>query len=268
MATNIRSRIHRVLWPSSRSDPTTLVINKLLAALIVLNVVAVIAQSVQEIELTFAGFLEAFEYFSVAVFTVEYVLRLWACTENERYQRPIVGRLRYLISFFAVVDLLAIAPFYLPFVIAVDLRFVRGLRLFRMVRMFKLGRYSRAVKTLGRVLYASREELVVTLFAIVFLLVITSCLMYCIEKDAQPEAFSSIPAAMWSTLSTVGYGDIYPLTILGKILAAGVAFLGIALFALPAGIITSAFMTEIALEKAVRQITCPHCGREFSASKG
>ena len=153
----------------------------------------------------------------------------------------------------AIIDLLAILPFYLPMIIPLDLRFIRAVRLFRLFRLFKMGRYSKAVFILKKVLKEKKEELVLIIFVIFLLLIIFSSLMYFIEKEAQPEAFSNIPEAMWwgiITLTTVGYGDVYPITPLGKILGALIAFLGIGMFALPAGILGSG-LVEIVRKKEI-----------------
>jgi voltage-gated potassium channel len=207
------------------------------------------------------GLFRAFEIFSVAIFTVEYLLRLWSCTAAEKYSWPLMGRLRFTFTPLAIVDLLAILPFYLPQV-DIDLRFVRIVRLFRIA---KVGRYSRALSTFGRVAAAKRAELIAILSILVILLILASSLMYYAENDAQPDRFSSIPAAMWwgiATLTTIGYGDIYPITGVGKLLAGFVAVLGVGMFALPTGILGAAFVEEIQSAKRKRSI-CPHCGREI-----
>lgn len=153
----------------------------------------------------------------------------------------------------AMIDLFAILPFYLPMIIPLDLRFIRAVRLFRLFRLFKIGRYSKALSLLKKVLKDKKEELILIIFVVFLLLIIFSSLMYFIEKEAQPEAFSSIPEAMWwgiITLTTVGYGDVYPITPLGKILGALIAFLGIGMFALPAGILGSG-LVEVVRKKEV-----------------
>ena len=139
------------------------------------------------------------------------------------------------------------------------------MRLIRLFRLFKLGRYSAAIKLFGRVLKAKREELFITAFAIFIILTISSSLLYYVEHKAQPEVFSSIPAAMWwgvATLTTVGYGDIYPITTLGKFLGAIISLLGIGLFAMPAGILSAGFIEEIRKTKETAK-TCPHCGEKL-----
>ena len=156
-------------------------------------------------------------------------------------------------SFLGVVDLFAIFPFYLPFVFPIDLRIIRLLRIVRMFRVFKMGRYSVALQTLGRVLKAKRAELTMTLSVTAILLIISGSLMYYVENPAQPEVFSSIPQALWggvATLTTVGYGDVYPITAIGKLLAAIIAVLGVGLFALPAGILGSGFVEDLKKKKS------------------
>lgn len=213
---------------------------------------------------TSAG-LRYFEVFSVAVFTVEYLARLWVCTLDPRYGGAVRGRLRYARTPLAVIDLLAILPFYLPFFVAMDLRYLRALRLFRLFRILKMARYSVSLAIMARVVVRSREELLSTLFSAAVLLVIAASLMYHVEHDAQPGLFTSIPASMWwgvATLTTVGYGDMYPITPLGKLLAAMMAVVAVGAFALPAGILSSGFMEEIQALRRARQGTrhCPHCG--------
>lgn len=164
----------------------------------------------------------------------------------------------------ALIDLLAIIPFYLPFFVP-DLRFVRIIRLFRILRILKLGRYSKALQTFGNVLKRKKEDLAIALSTLLVLLVFAASLIYIVEHQAQPEVFSSIPAAMWwavVTLTTVGYGDVYPVTIVGKLLGAGIAVLGIGLFALPVGILASGFAEEIKGDD--NNPTCPHCGKKIS----
>ena len=236
-----------------------------LYTLIVLNVIAVIAESVTSVYEANQLLFNTFELVSVAVFTVEYLLRLWSCTSMQEYRKPILGRIIYALTPLAIIDLVAILPFYLPMLFAIDLRFIRILRLFRMFRILKLGRYSRSLKLLITVLRNKREELAITLFALVVLIVLAACLMYFAEEEAQPEVFSSIPDTMWLaviTLTTVGYGDLYPVTIAGKILASVIAMLGIGIFALPAGILSAGFVEETSKSK-MESRHCPNCGAKL-----
>ena len=225
-----------------------------LFALVILNVVASIVGTVAEVEARFGRELAVFETISVATFTVEYVVRLWMARR----------RVRYILSPLALIDLAAILPFYLPF-LGVDLRFARALRLLRLFRMAKVTRYVRALDVFGEVARAKREELVIAVSVMAILLVCASSVIYFAEHDAQPQVFSSIPASMWwsaATLTTVGYGDVYPVTPLGRLVAAVVAVLGIGFFALPTAILGAGFMEVVSHRRNPPR--CPHCGESIS----
>lgn len=255
----MKRRLYEILEVSNPSDKVGRFLNVGIMSLIALNVLAVILETMPAVADKFAVEFKIFELVSVVVFTIEYALRLWACTADNRYSGSISGRLRYSFTAMALIDLLAILPFYLPMMMGLDLRFVRALRLIRIFRVFKIGRYSDSFGTLGDVLRSKKEELLITTFTLLVLLILSSSIMYHIEHEAQSEAFSSIPTTMWwgvVTLTTVGYGDVSPVTPLGKIVGAIIAILGIGMFAMPAGIIASGFA------KALGQRTskCPHCG--------
>lgn len=244
-----------------------------LMGLIFLNIFFVIIGTVDSIARQYDFLLKGFEIFSVIFFTAEYILRVWTCTLYHQYAHPIWGRIRYILTPLAIIDLLAIAPFYLPLLFP-DLRFLRAIRLFRLFRLLKMGRYSQTLKGLVRVLKAKREDLVISFFTIFILLVFSSSLIYFIEHEVQPEAFPNIPASMWwgvVTLTTVGYGDVYPITPIGKVLGAALAILGIGIFALPAGILASGFAEELEKrqkrrsrsQQVVTEKICPHCGQRL-----
>lgn len=264
MTHKMKNRINRILNAVSSDEPYSLIFHIFIIALILLNVLAVIFETVEGIAHSHKTFFRSFEVFSVTVFTIEYLLRLWVCNINDKYKIPVIGKIRFALTPMALIDLMAILPFYLPVIIPADLRFIRILRLSRMLRLFKMGRYSNSLKTLGGILKDKKEELIMTMISILVLLVIASSLMYFVENKAQPQAFSSIPAAMWwgvSTLTTVGYGDIYPVTPLGKFLGAIIAIFGIGMFAIPAGIVASGFAEKV--RKTHEKLkTCPHCGKD------
>ena len=237
--------------------------------LIVLNIFAVILETVKTIYDSFHHLFRYFEIFSVIVFTIEYALRVWTCTINNKYKNPITGRIKFVLSPLALVDLFAFLPFYIPMVIPFDLRFLRAFRLLRLIRVLKIGRYSESVKLFGRVLNAKKAELFTAIFVIFILLIISSSLLYYVEHEAQPDKFKNIPEAMWwgvVTLTTVGYGDIYPITPLGKFFASLISLLGIGLFAMPTGILSAGFVEEIKTKKLVMD-KCPHCGEDLNENK-
>ncbi|MDZ7620503.1 MAG: ion transporter [Patescibacteria group bacterium] len=241
--------------------------NVAMLTLIFLNVVAVIAGSVAAIEARFGGILAVFEVVSVFIFSVEYLARLWSCTVDPRYSRPIIGRLRWALRPMSIIDLLAIVPFYLPFCGA-DLRSLRVLRLLRVIRIAKLGRYYSSLDLIKHVFQAKKEELVLTSVLMCLLLIVSASLLYYCENETQPEAFSSIPATMWwavATLTTVGYGDMYPITLMGRLCASVIAILGIGMFALPTGILGAGFVEAVQKVKSPHPPeTCPHCGKELT----
>jgi len=265
MYQKIKKRVFEIIERASPDDLPSKIFDISIMLLISSNVTAVILETVKSLSVRYILLFRGFEVFSVIAFTVEYGLRLWSCTTDKKFDSPVLGRIRFAVTPLALVDLVAILPFYLPMVFPVDLRFIRAIRLFRLFRIFKLGRYSESMKTFGNVLKAKKEELFITIFVVFILLIIASSLMYFIENVAQPEVFSSIPAAMWwgvATLTTVGYGDVYPVTPLGKVLGAIIAILGIGMFALPAGILGSGFVEEIQ-KRQRRQEICPHCGKNI-----
>ncbi len=265
MSKKVKNRLYEILEIASADDLPSRLFDIFIMTLISLNVIVVILETVESFSSQYMLFFWIFEIFSVSVFTIEYLLRLWTCTTNNRFRSPIKGRIRFAVTPLALVDLMAILPFYLPMIIPLDLRFIRALRLFRLFRLFKMGRYSEALKTLGNVFKEKKEELLITVFSVIILLVVSSSLMYFVENAAQPEAFSSIPAAMWwgiTTLTTVGYGDVHPITPIGKLLGAIIALLGIGMFALPTGILASGFAEEIQRRQGKRRI-CPHCGNDI-----
>ncbi|MHC4079552.1 MAG: ion transporter [Planctomycetota bacterium] len=273
----IRRRVYEILEVARPGDRASRLIDTLILSLILFNVAALVLETVEPIYAAGKVYFDAFELVSVAIFSVEYLFRLWCCVEHPRYERTIVGRLRFARSPLALVDLLAVLPFYLP-MLGLDFRFMRSLRLARIFRLAKLIRYNAAIRLFAVVLVKKRAELLVALFVVLVILVLASSLMYFVEHDANPK-FSSIPAAMWwgiITLTTVGYGDVHPDTGPGKALGAVIAVLGIGMFALPTSILGAAFVEEMSQRRAASQATpaavetsaaaprsCPHCGKEI-----
>ena len=261
-----KGKIYKILEPAYEGDLSSKAFDIFLIAVIFLNVLAVILESVESISIAYSGFFKMFSLFSVGFFSIEYVLRLWSCTENKKFEKPVAGRFRYALTPLALIDLLVLVPFYLPIFIQMDLRFLRVLRLLRLFALLKLTRYSSSLKLLSTVIKEKKEELIVTFLVIIILLVFSSGIIYFLENEQQPDAFSSIPAAMWwgvATMTTVGYGDIYPITAIGKLFGGLVAILGLGTFGLPAGIIAYGFIEEIQ-KKRTRPTSCPHCGGDVA----
>lgn len=261
---DFRRRIREIVEPAGSGDRASRAFDIFILTLIALNVVGIILESVKSIHSVCPRVFEWFEIASIAIFSFEYMVRIWSCVASPRYSAPVIGRIRFALTPLLLVDMLAVLPFYLPFV-GVDLRFFRTIRLFRVFRVAKLGRYSTALQTLGRVLRAKRSELGVTVFVLILLLILASTLIYYAEYPAQPKVFSSIPASMWwavATLTTVGYGDVYPVTVWGKLMASVIAVLGIGMFALPTGILGAGFVEEIQ-NRRKQPTRCPHCGKKI-----
>jgi len=258
----LRKRVYDILDPDHHQGVLSQVANYLIYSLIFLSVAAIVLESVSSIcQYCTPGFW-ALEVFTVSVFSVEYLLRLWSCVESPKYASPFWGRLKYMRSLLAIIDLLSILPFYLPFLTA-DMLFLRSVRFFRLFRVVKLGRYSTAFRVLGQVVYAKRSELVISGFVIFFLTVLSSIGMYYAEHEAQPQVFPNVPASMFwaiATLTNMGHPD--PITVLGKCMAAVIFILGLAMLALPTGVLGAGFVEEFQSRNRI-SIRCPHCGKDI-----
>ena len=251
-----RRELYRILEAENYSSWLAKLDRLLLTVLIILDISCFILGTSQPLDRSYHWLFRGVAIFSTIVFTLEYGLRLWLCTVDRKFRHPLWGRIRYAFTPMAIVDFISTFPFYLLLAFH-NLAFLKTLRLLRLARILKIGRHSRSVRSLVRVVVSKQEELLVTLSIICFLLIIASSLMFFAEHDAQPEVFSSIPASMWwgvVTLTTVGYGDIYPVTTVGKLLGAGLACFGIGVFVLPAGIVASGFAKEVS-EEIITEVT-------------
>jgi voltage-gated potassium channel len=258
----IRRRIYLILEPTEKGGILERIFEFLLIAIIILNILAIVSESIKDVYDEYSVLFRHFEIFSVVFFTIEYVLRIYSVVEHKKYTHPVTGRIKYMGTPMAIIDLMAFLPFYLSF-LPLDLRILRIFRLMGLFRMFKVARYMHALSMFKKVLYDRREQLVLSIFFILFILVIISTTMFYVEREAQPEKFTSIPATMWwgiATLTTVGYGDMVPITAWGRILGGMFAITGVGLLALPAGILSSGFF-EMMHRPRTRK--CPHCGQEF-----
>ncbi len=241
-----RRKVHDILEVGGEAHPAGYAVNAFIVALIVLNAVAFAAETVDGLAADYEPCFRAFNIFSVIVFTLEYVLRVWSAVDIPMLSRLPAwrARLRFAARPIMIIDLLAFAPWYIHWFIPLDLRV---LRVFRLFRLLKLVRYSPALQTLGRVLADEYRALIGALLVMLVLLLFASTFMYFLERVAQPAAFGSVPAAAWwalSTLTTVGYGDVVPVTPWGKVLGGVVMLLGVGMFALPIAIIATGFAQE------------------------
>ncbi|MGB0376470.1 MAG: ion transporter [Flavobacteriaceae bacterium] len=226
-------------------------LDKFIYVLIIFNVVAMVLESHNSILLEYASEFHYFETFSIIIFVLEYIYRL----RQSYVLSGVKGVGAYALSFFGVIDLLSILPFFLAGLSNIDGRFIRILRLFRLTRIFKLGRNSESFNTFIQALVKIKNELYFTLFLSMLMILFSASAIYFLEHEAQPEKFSSITESIWwasISLATVGYGDVYPVTVGGKIFAAIISLVGIGIVAIPTGIISASFVEEIS-EKRRRQ---------------
>lgn len=224
-------------------------INYFLILLIIGNAAAVLLESVNDIYQSYSVFFDFFEYFSILIFSIEYLLRFWSVAEKNPFHSAWNNRLHWLKSGAALIDLLAILPAYINFWVPIDLRFLRILRL---MRLLKLTRYFVSLQILLRVIEREKGSFQAVLFILSIMIVMAAACIYVVESKAQPDVFTSIPASMWwavVTLTTVGYGDVTPITPLGRFLGALITILGVGLAALPAGILATGLTYELEQRK-------------------
>ena len=250
----VQQRILAILESGQKGDRTSRVCDTLIALLVVINIIAVTLESVSDFSVEYANQFYAIEFFSVVIFSIEYLTRLWASAAKNAAEDKIFGssRLGYMLSFSGVIDLVSILPFYLQALFpGLDLRVLRTLRL---LRIFKLSNYNTAIEDLFSAVYEERKSFVAALYLFVIAFVLTSSLIYYAENEVQPEKFASIPDAMhWSliTLTTVGYGDVSPVTWIGKVISVATALMGVSVVALITGILANAFSNQIARRKMI-----------------
>lgn len=261
---------------SSPDVPTTAsrIFDLCIIFLIVLDVIVVVAETFQLPE--WLSLVTCYvELFSVIIFTIEYLLRIYVADLLYPELSPFRARLRYMRSFMAIVDLLSILPFYSAYLIPVDLRILRTFRVGRGLRFLKLNRYTSALNLIGDVFKRKKAQLLSSMGVVFVVMLVASVIMYHIENEAQPEVFDNALSALWwaiITITTVGYGDVYPVTVMGKVLGAVIALLGIGLVAVPTGIIASGFSETLEEKKQQEQLEkeehdpqcfCPYCGKKL-----
>jgi voltage-gated potassium channel len=247
-----RVKVHEILEVNG-DTPASRAVNTFLVVLILANGAAFAAETVDSLAAKYGPEFEAFNTFSVMVFTVEYVLRVWSSVEIPIFRSlpPWRARLKFALRPMMLIDLVAFLPWYLYSIFPVDLR---ALRIVRVFRLLKLLRYSPALETLKRVVVNERRALIGGLLLMMVLLLFTATIIHFLERDAQPDKFGSIPAAAWwamATLTTIGYGDIVPITPWGKVFGGVVMLIGLGMFALPVAIIAAGFSQESARNEFV-----------------
>jgi len=287
MYNKFKRRVYDLIRDDGEENLANSIFGTFIMVLIIINVILVILETFRGIPEFLRMIFNYIEIVSVIIFTVEYLLRLWTATFKFPDEKPAVARLKYMRSFMAVIDILAIIPFYVPFALPVNLMVLRMLRLLRLLRIMKMNRYTGALVLIKNVITRQAPQLISSLFAVFLLLVLASLLVHSVEYDAQPDVFENAFSGLWwamATLTTVGYGDITPVTAIGKFLGTIIALLGIGLVAVPTGIISAGFIEVMAEEKLKREKSkenepviaaasagsaepeakrfCPYCGKE------
>lgn len=251
---NLKWKVYNLIRDDDENDLVSNIFDGVIISLIIINVIMVIVDTFNGLSNWYQSLSDVIEIVSVIIFTAEYLLRIWTATYIYTDKCPVLARLRYIASFMAMIDL----------------RVLRALRMVRLLRLFKANRYSNAMRTIGNVFKKRASQLVSSFIVIFILMIIASVLMCDAEKSAQPDKFSNAISGLWwavATFTTVGYGDIYPITAIGKILSGVIAILGIGLVAVPTGIISAGFMEQIEEEKAEiledKKPYCPYCGHKL-----
>lgn len=248
---SLRQNIFALLNPTPHSYEVNKYIDYVVIMAVLISVISIILETVQEVNSVWSAEFKTLDILTVTIFSIEYVLRVYSCCEIQRYSKPIRGRILYIFSASALIDLLAISPFYISLFVnkSIDLRF---LRIFRLTRLLKLTRYTGTLNTLLKAVQREKYVLMAAAFMMILMIILTASLGYMFEHDSQPDKFESIPASMyWAviTLASVGYGDITPITPLGRLMTVIVSFVGIGIFAIPAGLMASSFTDQLRLDR-------------------
>jgi len=276
---SVKKNVFEIIQPAEKGKLASKLFDLFIMLLILFSIVSVFI-------MTFNISPEAFrilvrtEKYSLVIFTCEYFLRIWTADLLYPELKPYRARLSYVCSGMAIIDLIAILPFFLPMFLPMNLMGIRAFRLVRLLRIFKMNRYTNALVSIGEVFRKKAQEIFVSIFLVLILLVIASLLIYYVEHEAQPNKFTNAFSGLWwavATLTTVGYGDIYPVTVVGRILAAVIAIMGIGMVAVPTSILSAGFIEILDKTNKKKECEgasddddkpeppkyCPHCGKRL-----
>lgn len=274
MYKKIKLRTYEILEVARPNDVASRVVDIALMTLILINVSLIIADTF-ELPLAAIKIANTIEIVSVVIFSVEYLLRIWSADLKYPNLPPVLARLRFMVTFTAIVDLVSLLPSYIS-VISANFMVLRMLRVLRLLRAFKLNRYTHALRDIADVFKKKASQLISSMLVVAFLMLISAVLMYDAEHEAQPEVFENAFSGLWwaiVTVTTVGYGDVHPITVIGRVMGSIIAILGIALIAVPTGIITAGFSEQITHKNAEKEAAekasddeksyCPYCGHKL-----
>ena len=274
----VKRRTYEILEVARPNDKASRVVDIVLVCLILINVVLIIADTFElpPLATKIGGVVETA---SVIIFTLEYILRFWSADLSYPGIPPFLARLRYMVTFSALIDLISLLPSYIS-AISANFMVLRMLRVIRLFRVFKLNRYTHALRDIGEVFRKKASQLISSMLVVLILMLISAVLMYDAEHEAQPKVFDNALSGLWwaiATVTTVGYGDIYPVTAVGRVMSAIIALLCIGLVAVPTEIITSGFSEQISQKKVEKNDKskksngqdedtkkfCPYCGHKL-----
>lgn len=251
---SIKQELFEIIEIGNKSDIPSTIFDIFIVIMIWLNLAVTLAFTFDEFD-NYHGILNGLELFTVIIFTIEYILRVWTADRKYKDLPQWKASLKFVVSFYGIIDLLTFMPFYLPFVFPTGIVAFRILRVFRIFRLFKVNAQYDAFNVITSVLEEKRNQLVSSMCLILILMTASSLAIYGLENEAQPDVFRNAFSGMWwavSTLLTVGYGDIYPITAAGRILGIITAFLGVGLVAIPTGIISAGFVEQYTMIKGDR----------------
>lgn len=265
---SVKNRIYNLIRDDDDNDIYSNIFDGYIIFLIIINVFLVVLDTFN-MPNYYTKLSQQIEIISVIVFSLEYILRFWTSDLKFPHIDSYHSRLKFIFSFMSIIDLAAILPFYLPFVLIIDLRVLRALRIIRLFRVLKINRYTNSFSNILTVFKYRKYELLSSFFIVFLLMIISSVIMYSLENPAQPEKFSNALSGLWwavATFTTVGYGDIFPITVGGKIMAGIIAILGIGLVAVPTGIISAGFIELMSHNKHEddQKSYCPYCGKNIN----
>lgn len=251
-----RKRIFEIIEVGNDLDHASRAYDFLNAFAIIINLAVSIMYTFDDLEMAYGTLLLTIEEITVAFFCIDYVLRVWTAKYLYRGVKERTAIKKYVLSFTGIIDLLSFLPYYLPIFFPGGTVAFRMIRIVRIFRLFKINAYYDSLNVITEVIYGKKQQIISSVFIIVILMIASSLCMYSIEHEAQPDVFQNAFSGIWwsaSTLLTVGYGDIYPITIAGKILGIAITFLGVGMVAIPTGIISAGFVEQYAIIKKVEE---------------